>query len=200
MTGKQRPKTGPERGRGKRDGERVIRFVHGGLGCSVAQMQVRACEPGDVEALEEAAPTGPNQYHQLKLERQRRGECTYLVAWDGDAPLGHGEVKWDGCNAEEVRSAYPNCPEINGLLVYQLRGRGIGTALIRAAEDLARSRGCELIGIGADDDNLRARTLYERLGYQSGIKYVDVWSHIDDAGRTRVMRDPGTFLVKQLTD
>lgn len=172
-------------------------------------MLIRACEPGDVDALEGVDPSGSNQFHQLKLERQRRGECTYLVAWDGDTPLGHGEVKWEGCNAEEVRATYADCPEINGLLVYKLRGRGIGTALIRAAEDLARNRGCELIGLGAartgpsagssdDEDDLRVRALYERLGYQPEIEYVDVWSYVDDSGRTCVMRDPCMFLVKQL--
>ncbi|MFC7625712.1 GNAT family N-acetyltransferase [Microlunatus sp. GCM10028923] len=161
-------------------------------------MLIRPCRPGDLEALERAEPTGRNQFHRLKLENQDRGVCTYLTAWDGDLPLGHGEVRWTGCSAEEVRAAYPECPEINGLLVYRLRGQGIGTALITAAEDLARSRGYAVIGLGVGDDNPRAWSLYERLGYQPGVEYVDVWPYVDDAGETQVIKDPCTFLVKGL--
>lgn len=93
------------------------------------------------------------------------GEYTYLVAWNGDVPLGHCEVLWQECKSAEVRNAYPGCPEINGLLVYraEMRGRGIGTALIRTAEDRARDRGVEWIGVGAGDDNPSAMALYERL-------------------------------------
>ncbi len=128
------------------------------------------------------------------------GECTYLVAWDGGVPLGHGEVLWQGCKSAEVRDAYPGCPEINGLLVYcaEMRGRGIGSALIRTAEDRARDRGFKWIGVGAGDDNPRAMALYERLGYSAGIRYVDVWSYKDDAEVRHVVEDPCTFLVKDL--
>lgn len=163
-------------------------------------MLIRECRANDVDALERAAPTGPNRSHALKVERQRMGGCTYLVAWDRDVPLGHCEVLWQGCKNGEVRDVYPNCPEINGLLVYrgELRGRGIGTALIRTAEDRARERPFRWVGIGAGDDNPRAMALYERLGYSVGIRYVDVWSYEDDAGVRHTVEDPCTFLVKDL--
>lgn len=161
-------------------------------------MLVRHCRPEDLDALEAAEPTGRNQFHRVKLDRQNRGECTYLVAWDDDAPVGHGEVRWIGCAGPEVRAAYPDCPELNGLLVYRLRGRGIGTALITAAEDHAHSRGHTMIGLGVGDDNPRARALYERLGYVPGVEYVDVWRRVDDSGRVHLMNDPGTFLVKRI--
>jgi GNAT superfamily N-acetyltransferase len=44
-------------------------------------------------------------------------------------------------------------------------GRGIGTALIGAAEDCARQLGHEWIALGVGLDNPRARRLYARLGY-----------------------------------
>jgi GNAT superfamily N-acetyltransferase len=162
-------------------------------------MLIRPCRADDLEALEQAEPTDRNRFHRVKLERQERGEGTYLIACDGDLPLGHGEVRWTGCAAPEVRSAYPECPEINGLLVYRLRGRGIGTALITAAEDLARNRGHTMIGLGAGDDDPRPRALYERLGYRPVLDYLDVWPYLDDAGVNTLIKDPCTFLVKELS-
>jgi GNAT superfamily N-acetyltransferase len=43
------------------------------------------------------------------------------------------------------------------------RGRGIGTKLLTAAEDLARSRGCN--GASLDTFEYQARPFYEKLGY-----------------------------------
>jgi GNAT superfamily N-acetyltransferase len=164
-------------------------------------MLIRECTAADVERLEEAYPTDANRRHAQTVERQQMGECAFLVAWDGDEPLGHAEVVWHGCKTAEVRAAYPQCPEINGLRVYRadLRGRGIGTALIRSAEDRARERGFERIGLGVGDENPGAARLYERLGYDAGIRYTAVWSDEDDAGVNHVVEDPRTFMVRDLT-
>lgn len=87
-------------------------------------------------------------------------------------------MRWGGCAAPEVRAARSGCPEINGLGVRpeDLRSRGIGSALIRAAEDLAGQRGFGAIGLGVGTDNPRAAQLYARLGYRPLIDYVDRWS------------------------
>jgi len=45
------------------------------------------------------------------------------------------------------------------------RGRGIGTALMAAAEDFAVERGVELIELEVEQTNPDARRLYERIGY-----------------------------------
>ena len=44
------------------------------------------------------------------------------------------------------------------------RSRGIGTRLLTAAEDLARSRGC--IGASLDTFEYQARPFYEKLGWE----------------------------------
>ena len=44
------------------------------------------------------------------------------------------------------------------------RGRGVGTRLMAAAEDLARSRGCTDVSL--DTFDYQARPFYEKLGYQ----------------------------------
>lgn len=47
----------------------------------------------------------------------------------------------------------------------EYRGRGVGTTLIRAAEDAARSRGC--VGIRLDTFTFQAPEFYEKLGYKA---------------------------------
>jgi GNAT superfamily N-acetyltransferase len=47
-----------------------------------------------------------------------------------------------------------------------MRGRGVGTRLILAAEDLALARGLTDVRLDVVDTNPRARRLYERLGFR----------------------------------
>jgi GNAT superfamily N-acetyltransferase len=45
------------------------------------------------------------------------------------------------------------------------RGQGVGRALLRAAEEQARLKGCCKLTLEVQDDNRRARTLYESFGF-----------------------------------
>ncbi len=47
------------------------------------------------------------------------------------------------------------------------RGRGVGRALLERAEDEARRKGTPYISLMVTEENLAARTLYERAGYRS---------------------------------
>ena len=47
----------------------------------------------------------------------------------------------------------------------ELRGRGLGSALLAAAEEVTRQRGGELLEINIDGDDTGARRFYERHGY-----------------------------------
>jgi GNAT superfamily N-acetyltransferase len=159
---------------------------------------VRPCRPGDLAALEEQLPTGPNRYHEARHRRQTAGTSTYLIACVDAAPLGSGEVLWPGPKEPEVRARFPGCPEINGLSVAR-RSQGIGTALIREAERLAAERGHHRIGLGVGDDNPRAAALYLRLGYaETGCHYLDRYGSVDTRGVRHEVADACRFLVKAL--
>lgn len=47
------------------------------------------------------------------------------------------------------------------------RGAGLGAALVGAAIDRARARGCRRVELDADSDNDAAVALYERLGFSA---------------------------------
>jgi ribosomal protein S18 acetylase RimI-like enzyme len=80
----------------------------------------------------------------------------------------------------------------------ELRSRGIGTELIRAAEELALERGVTTVGIGVGKDNPRAAALYARLGYRPVADYLDRYTYEDRDGTIRECVDACAFLVKEL--
>ncbi|MET9763666.1 GNAT family N-acetyltransferase [Streptomyces sp. NPDC006372] len=164
-------------------------------------MEITVCRAADVEVLDRCIGSpGATSFHARRFERQERGLSTYLVAWHGRRPVGHAEVRWGGCDDATVRAARPGCPEINALSVWPetLRSRGIGSALLRAAEERARTRGRTAVGLGVADDNPRAAALYARLGYQALAPYLGRWSYEDHEGVTRECVEKLTFLVKEL--
>jgi GNAT superfamily N-acetyltransferase len=164
-------------------------------------MEITACRAADVALLDHhMASPGATSFHARRFARQEAGECTYLVAWLEGRPVGHTEMRWTGCADPRVRAARPGCPEVGGLAVWpeELRSRGIGTGLIRAAEELARDRGLPVVGIGVALHNPRATALYKRLGYRPVIEYVDRYAYEDHDGTIRECADPCTFLVKEL--
>ncbi|MFI7136174.1 GNAT family N-acetyltransferase [Nonomuraea sp. NPDC050153] len=164
-------------------------------------MIIRQCRDDDLSLLEQHIPSGRSRVHEARFHRQQQGLSTFLTAWIDDAPVGHGEVRWGGCAAVEVRERYPGCPELNGLAVWppERRSHGIGTAIIQAAEAIVAQRGNCHIGLGVDDQNLRAAALYLRLGYQeTGCRYLDRYHYIDDHGIRHEVSDPCRFLIKQL--
>ncbi|WP_200837692.1 GNAT family N-acetyltransferase [Ruania rhizosphaerae] len=65
------------------------------------------------------------------------------------------------------RSPSPGTLVLDGICVAATsRGRGVGTALLAAAEDHARSSGATRVQLSVISTNPRARSLYLRRGYQ----------------------------------
>jgi len=117
---------------------------------------------------------------------------TYLVAWDGDEPVGHAHIAWEATKLET--------PEIQDVFVPEdLRGRGIGTELSRAAERLAGERGYGRISISASISNEGALRLYRRLGYRdAGLEPQRVAGTILIRGEPVEVDDTLIYLVKEL--
>jgi ribosomal protein S18 acetylase RimI-like enzyme len=65
----------------------------------------------------------------------------------------------------------------------ELRGLGIGAHLIAVAEMRMRERGVRTVKLGVEHDNLRARALYERLGYSEVGREPAAWNVDDPDGK-----------------
>jgi ribosomal protein S18 acetylase RimI-like enzyme len=79
-----------------------------------------------------------------------------------------------------------------------LQGLGIATMLIGVGEQRARTRGLAFAALGVEDNNPRARRLYERLGYQAADRQHASWEYEDDDGVLRLYETTLTILRKRL--
>ncbi|MFX0538961.1 GNAT family N-acetyltransferase [Ornithinimicrobium sp. Y1847] len=162
--------------------------------------EVRAASRDDLPLLEHAWPS--HGIHESHLARQESGDTTYLIAWAGDEPLGSGTVVWTGPLHEETRTAYPDVIELAHLQVRaEHQGRGIGTALVHAAEGLVAARGHDRVGMGVGVDNPRAGQLYERLGYRrTGHLTTTTYRYLDEDGQAHEATEQDELLVCDLRD
>jgi predicted GNAT family N-acyltransferase len=91
----------------------------------------------------------------------RDGEATHVVAVENGRLLGTCRLVFRGDVARLGRMAVER----------ELRGRGLGAAILREAERAAREAGAERISLHAQ---LSARSLYARDGYeQRGEEFVE---------------------------
>jgi GNAT superfamily N-acetyltransferase len=162
-------------------------------------LDIRPAEQHELDAVI-AAEQSPatREHHRQRWAKHQRGEAVYLFAREDGEVVGHTMLLRHSRYAEV--QAGPDPAEINALHVYQ-QGRGIGTAIIAAAEELATSWNSSAIGLAVGLDNPGARRLYERLGYQQwdGPQVLDEWMEKDADGRILVShRDPCSYLLKRL--
>jgi len=69
-----------------------------------------------------------------------------------------------------------------------VRGRGVGTALLDAICAEARARGYAEVRLDVIDSNLRARALYERVGFVAGkVHHLGVLRHVFGFSSATVM-------------
>lgn len=120
--------------------------------------------------------------------------ATYLVAWQGAAPIGHVHVAWTDTEL--------GLPELQDMYVLpDRRGEGIGAALAAAAERLAAARGHDRCSLSVSEANTRARRLYERLGYAPAeIPPKRIKGTITIRGEPVEIDDTLIFLTKHVVD
>ncbi|MBT7858844.1 MAG: GNAT family N-acetyltransferase [Gemmatimonadetes bacterium] len=171
-------------------------------------VEIRVVVPDDLARIEVTYPISvgtPGNPHREQFQRQREGQLTWLVAWNGDQPCGSVILRWPGEPDERTDQATSlGCAEIGGLGVDEaVRGRGIGAALMQEAETLARSRHTRLLGLEVTDANpnqVPARSLYNRLGYEdAGFgTFISGYTYWDTDGTAHRDEEPHRYLIKWL--
>jgi GNAT superfamily N-acetyltransferase len=106
----------------------------------------------------------PPPYFQKLLDKQERGEITFLAAHSGDTKTGFLYINW--------RAEYPpfleqGIPEIRDLRVMaEYRRKGIATALMDEAENrIFKKSKIAGLGVGLYADYGPAQQMYVRRGY-----------------------------------
>lgn len=78
------------------------------------------------------------------------------------------------------------------------RGHGLGTRMMRVAEEDLLKRGFRWAVLNVGRENMEARQLYERLGYQVVAAEPGRWSYLDDQGVLREVNEPAWRMEKEL--
>ncbi|HEX9009910.1 MAG TPA: GNAT family N-acetyltransferase [Holophagaceae bacterium] len=135
-------------------------------------LTIRPARPGDADRL--ACLTGqlgypaPPEAIQDRLDRLMAVEDQVVLVAEGDgevvgwAQVGRGLTLESGAQAELV-----------GLVVDEAwRGRGIGAALVAAAEDWARDRGLPRLRVRSNVTREATHRFYRNLGFEEAKRQV----------------------------
>ncbi|MFE0464145.1 GNAT family N-acetyltransferase [Kitasatospora sp. NPDC058965] len=127
-----------------------------------------------------------------QLRRAEAGEVDYLaVCTPVGLPIAVGGVDY---------TVKPGTGTLWQLGVHPaLRSCGIGTLLIRTAEQRIRARGPARAELAVEESNPRARALYERLGYRAFGRALDAWDVEAADGSLRRYETMCTLMSRELT-
>jgi ribosomal protein S18 acetylase RimI-like enzyme len=126
-----------------------------------AEVVLRRARREDLRPLEWFGRYTPHrEIIRSAFEAQERGENLMLLAEMNGFPIAQAWVDLE-------RGAERGIGLLWAVRVLPpLRGLGLGSRLIRAAEAALRERGFRCAEIGVEKGNTAARRLYERLGYR----------------------------------
>ncbi|MCX5532705.1 GNAT family N-acetyltransferase [Streptomyces sp. NBC_00006] len=127
-----------------------------------------------------------------QLKRAQAGDVDYLaVCTPANIPIAKGGVDYrasEGAGTLWQLAVHP-----------ALQSCGIGTVLIEAAEQRIKDRGLRQAELGVEEDNSRARALYERLGYIAYDSRPDSWDEQAPDGTLRRYETTCTLMRKHLS-
>ncbi len=105
-----------------------------------------------------------SQYERY-FNEQQRGERVILVALQGEEIVGYTTIVWNSLYEPFRREGFPEILDLNVITEHQRRG--IGTALIHAAESIVVQHLKLVIGISVEQSPAYAAAnhLYPKLGY-----------------------------------
>ena len=148
-----------------------------GRAAFVAEVVVRLCRAEDLGQLEWF---GMFRHHREifadVFARQLRGEVAMLVADLGGFPVGQAWV-------DLVKRKPEGIGYVWAVRVFPfLRNLGIGSQLMKCAEDVLRHRGFATAEVGVEKSNLDARRFYERLGYLAAGELTEQYGYTTPDG------------------
>ncbi|MFB7342826.1 GNAT family N-acetyltransferase [Streptomyces hydrogenans] len=156
-------------------------------------VRVRDLLPRDLPACAWSGSALHLRHVERELARAAAGEVDYLaVCTPADLPVAIGGVDYgvtEGAGTLWQLAVMP-----------ALQSCGLGTLLVRAAEQRIRDRGLRTAALAVEEDNPRARALYERLGYVAHGREPDAWDEEGPDGTIRRHETMCVLMRKTLPD
>lgn len=97
-------------------------------------------------------------------------ENTFLLAYDGDAPVGYAKLK-EGELLEELGNR-PSAELVRIYAAASAIGKGVGGALMKECIRVTLSKGCKVIWLGVWEENQRAIDFYIRWGFEKFSTHI----------------------------
>jgi len=138
---------------------------------------IRSCRETDLADLEWFGLL--TEYRQTitdAFQRFQKGEILMLVAEVNRFPAGQVWVDLIKRREEAIGVLW-------ALRVFiPFQSLGIGTALIASAEERLKALGFHISELGVEKDNVQAKHLYERLGYEVVRENIEEWEYMPPGG------------------
>jgi GNAT superfamily N-acetyltransferase len=96
----------------------------------------------------------------------RKGDAGLIIATEAGGPMGAAWYRMFPADKPGYGFFDEKTPELAIAMVFEARGRGLGSELLRNLMSLANKQGHKQMSLGVDDVNPRARRFYERLGFE----------------------------------
>jgi ribosomal protein S18 acetylase RimI-like enzyme len=133
----------------------------------VLPVQVRSLTADDLESLARSLGHSHAKYFRKRMPLQRSKKALILVALHNGLPVGAVFVMREPAEERAIRRELGGTPLLHHVCVKeQLRGRTVGTQLLKATHEELRGLGYRRVALGVDLHNKNAIRLYERLGYE----------------------------------
>jgi len=165
----------------------------------LAHIQIRQVRENDLPGLEwDGEYAHFRKLYTEAFERTKRGRSAMWVAdLPGVGLIGQAFIQYV-CDRPELADgssrAYIYAFRVRG----PYRGNGLGTQLLEIIEKDLRVRGFRWVTLNVARDNLKARRLYERNGYQVVAPEPGLWSYQDEKGGWHSMEEPAWRMEKDL--
>lgn len=162
-----------------------------------SDLDIRVAEHTDMPRIEHNLGANQAFFYRNRLTQR----CLVLSAWLHGEPVAALCVSFEDAEEQEIREHLPGVPLLYRLYVRDdLRSRGIGSALLRHAEDLLTGQGHTAVAVGVDVTNHRAIKLYSGRGYAEWDhgEIATVLESYSDAGELETLPDLCKVFVKRL--
>lgn len=166
----------------------------------LGDINIRLATQADLPFMEwEGEYTHFRRVYARAWQRAERGDALLWVAERNDRLVGQLFVllrsEYDPESADGQNRGFIHSFRVRS----ELRGLGLGSRLLFAAESDLVARGFQWAYLHVAHDNPDGIRLYERHGYQRIIPVKGEWVYEDHLGREQRVSEPGWRMAKLLT-
>jgi len=140
-------------------------------------------------------------FRQLYFDVYRQQTKGETLMWAAELPgsglIGQAFVQLIGARPE-LADGFLRAYIYSVRVRHPYRNLGIGSRIMKAVEENLIQQGFSYATLNVGKNNLAARRLYERLGYEVVANEAGDWSYLDHRGKRQYVHEPAWRMQKKL--